>query len=361
MRSRDLQPRAAIDGITEAKPPAYLILILIAFGALLIVTETTVARDRRAPVQYAATLGVLLTGFIPVVRRSLSRWIDHLREPSGRAKVLTQITLTALSAWYFLQTADHQARLLMPRQHDEQMYAIQARMVAGGHLWLPQHPLADFFETFYVFVRPVYAPMYFPGTAMLFAPAVWLGISLPVWAALIAGGIVGLSYRVCTSLFDGAMGLLAALMMLAHPVLHYASVMVMSHLANLFLALCFIWAWATWRRNQKWGWALLTGFAFGWMAITRPQDAVCTALPIGVMVVLKLRRQQWRPWLLAFGPVLLGAMPFLVTQGIFDHAVTGSFFHTPTTLYNETYWPATLHRIPPGRPAIPSTQSTAPV
>ena len=35
--------------------------------------------------------------------------------------------------------------------------------------------------------------------------------------------------------------------MLAHPVLHYASVMVMSHLANLFLALCFIWAWATWR------------------------------------------------------------------------------------------------------------------
>ena len=86
------------------------------------------------------------------------------------------------------------------------------------------------------------------------------------------------------------------------------------------------------------------------MAITRPQDAVCTALPIGVMVVLKLRRQQWWPWLLAFGPVLLGAMPFLVTQGIFDHAVTGSFFHTPTTLYNETYWPATLHGFRPVDP-----------
>ena len=209
MRSRDLQPCAAIDGITEAKPPAYLILILIAFGALLIVTETTVARDRRAPVQYAATLGVLLTGFIPVVRRSLSRWIDHLREPSGRAKVLTQITLTALSAWYFLQTADHQARLLMPRQHDEQMYAIQGE-------WLPaatcgcrsirwRTSLKRFTSSSGRFTRRCTSRARRCSSPRRFGSA-----SVCRSGRADSGGIVGLSYRVCTSLFDGAMGLLAA-------------------------------------------------------------------------------------------------------------------------------------------------------
>ena len=44
---------------------------------------------------------------------------------------------------------------------------------------MPPHELADFFETFHVFVEPVYAPMHFYGTALLYVPTVWL--HLPIW------------------------------------------------------------------------------------------------------------------------------------------------------------------------------------
>ena len=60
---------------------------------------------------------------------------------------------------------------------------------------MPKHELADFFDSFQVIVDPVYASMYFPGAALWYAPAQFVG--LPFWfMSALACGIVG--RRCCT-------------------------------------------------------------------------------------------------------------------------------------------------------------------
>src|SRR5437016_4041646 len=81
------------------------------------------------------------------------------------------IGFALLACLYLYGTARWQGRDLSAKEQDESMYLIQTQMLARGHLWMPQHPCADFFESFHVLVRPVYAGMYFPGTALAYAPS----------------------------------------------------------------------------------------------------------------------------------------------------------------------------------------------
>src|SRR5205814_1552979 len=93
-------------------------------------------------------------------------------------------------------------------------------MLLHGRLWMPQHPLADFFDSFHLITRPVYASKYFPGTAMVYAPG--LALHLPYWLmpALAAGAVVGLVYRVIGELLDGASGIVAAIPLLSVQIIY---------------------------------------------------------------------------------------------------------------------------------------------
>src|SRR5436305_14814572 len=140
------------------------------------------------------------------------------------------------------------------------MYLIQARLLAAGRLWLPQHPLADFFETFHVFTKPVYAPIYFPGTALLYVLPIKIGRAPWLMSVLVCSGVVTLAYVVFTRLLDGVAGALAALMALAVPQIHFLSIMAMSHPVALLQGLAMTWAWLRWRRaaalGRLAGWSL---------------------------------------------------------------------------------------------------------
>src|SRR5260221_14327298 len=94
------------------------------------------------------------------------------------------------------------------------MQLVQARILSHGMLWLPAHALPQFFETFHVFVTPVYAPQHFPGAAMLYVPGMWIGIPSWVTSLAIAGAAVGLMYRGVAETIDGAARLIAAIMLL---------------------------------------------------------------------------------------------------------------------------------------------------
>jgi hypothetical protein len=322
----------------------------------------------------AAGVGVA-AAVVPAAGNALAAAHAAVANPSPRRRAGIALGVGVAAFAYLVLTAHLQGRDLFPKTHDEQAYWLQARMLAAGRLWLPPHPLADFFDTFYVLARPVYASQYFVGAALLYAPAALLG--LPTWLlpAGVAAAVVALVYRVVAELVDGAAGLLAAGVVVSLGWFRVYSVLVTGHEPLLLLGLLTTWAWLRWRaaggtgaggdvgRGRRWPWATLVGAFAGWAAITRPADAVCFALPVGAGMLLDLvrpcRREKgtegrgtWslkrprpdatvgrfgRPVLPACaataGLLVAGATPFLILQVVCNVGVTGRPLDTPFALY----------------------------
>ena len=67
------------------------------------------------------------------------------------------------------------------------------------------------------------------------------------------------------------------------------SILVYGQTVALLLGLLMFWAWLRWRELHQRKWAILIGVFAGFLAITRPADAICYALPIGVAMLAGLR------------------------------------------------------------------------
>lgn len=276
---------------------------------------------------------LLLAGVAQFGSRSLFRWLQRVRHVSPRTRAVTTLAVFVVAAAYLTFTAFGQERALYPKYHDNQSYAVQAQIIASGRLWLPAHAHPDFFDTFHVIGQPVYASMYFPGAAMLFAVGVLL--HLPWWVVpiLVAAGCVALLYRVTAELIDGLAGLLAALWLVSLIWFRHLSAMLMSHTVLLLVGLAIIWAYLRWRRGKQLRWALLIGAFAGFGAITRPADALCYALPIGFGILLDLR-DRWAPDLFKTGAAIVAAAaPFLALQLVFNYGVSGHLLTSPYRVY----------------------------
>ncbi|MDQ3440052.1 MAG: hypothetical protein M3478_06845 [Planctomycetota bacterium] len=144
-----------------------------------------------------------------VVAQRVARRLDAIRHPSPRRRAIAAVCIAVVACAYLLFTGLRQQCDLFPKYHDENMHLVQMQLLAHGTLWRAPHPLADAFETFHVLTKPVYASIYFPGTAMLYVPAVWLGLPWWLLPLLAAGASAGLLYDVVTELLDGAYAVLA--------------------------------------------------------------------------------------------------------------------------------------------------------
>lgn len=293
------------------------------------------------PVRWLLIGTAAAAGWFPGIRRVVVGALHRIRNPLPRALERATVAIGFAAACYFVFTAFYQDRDLFPKTHDEGSYIIGLRMLARGRLWMPQHPLADFFDTFYVLVRPVYASLYFPGTALLSVPGDWLGWPTWVIPVLAAGAVVGLVYRLVTELIDGVAGALAAMLLVSLSWYRMLSVLMFSQIPLLLLAMLLVWAWLRWRRDGATGWALAIGAFAGWAAIVRPLDALCYAVPVGVAIVYDLRRFPSRRKFLTPALVVAGALPFLSLQLYFNQNVTGSFTQTPYTYYLQRDQPGT--------------------
>lgn len=280
------------------------------------------------------TIGVLAaTSLIPQVSTRIAAFLENIRNPSIRAIRLATILVAIAATIYFIATAFAQGRDLFPKTHDECSYYLGMQQLAIGRLWTPQHPLADFFESFYILVKPVYCSIYFPGTALIFVPTIWL--KLPTWLmpAMVGGASAGLLYRIMCEVIDGVAGAMAALLLVSLTWFRTLTMMLMAQAPMLLLGLVLIWAWLKWRKNPSWRWALLIGIVAGWAAITRPADAVAFVFPIGIAMATGLWRKSASKWFSTAAIVVAGAVPFIVLQLVFDLGVTGRLFQTPYTLY----------------------------
>ncbi|HEV2293835.1 MAG TPA: hypothetical protein VGR35_08255 [Tepidisphaeraceae bacterium] len=269
--------------------------------------------------------------------------LGRLRHPSPRGKLFAFAAVSVLSALYLTGSTIWNGRDLLPKSHDEHSYAIQTQMIARGKLWMPQHELADFFESFQMLARPVYASIYFPGSALMYAPGVWL--SLPPWVmpVLVSGLSAGLSYLLATRLIDGLAGLLVALLLLASHWFRMNATLVMSQSPMMVLGLGILLASLRWREGKDVKWAALIGACAGWAAIVRPVDALAFAIPIGVAMLLDFRRLPLRRVAITCAIVIVAAVPFLSLQLALNKGTTGSFTRAPHTLYLQTDQPNTTY------------------
>jgi len=295
----------------------------------------------------------MLVAIVPPVNRLIWKFLRRLRHPSPKLRAGIAIGVAAVAGFTLAGYAVSSGRDLFPTMHDESQFLLQARMLAAGRLWMPGHPLIDFFDTFYVLIQPKYAAQSFPGTALFFVPSIWLGIAPWKWAVGLAALAVGLFYRVVAEIVDGLAALLAAAMLTILSMLRFVSTMVLAQMPAVLLGLAAIWAYLRWRRSTRhpFAWAACLGFVCGMMSVTRPADAVIFALPIGVAVLIDLWKNNRRKAgsLLA---IVLAATPWLGLQLVVDHGVTGQWLTTPFSLYNQRDQPRLAYglRMPAANP-----------
>jgi hypothetical protein len=284
----------------------------------------------------AATLAAAL---IPPVRRMTCRILDQIDQiASFRWRWLIAICIAAASTVYFLFNAWQQGIGFYLAQHDEFSYLIQTRTLLTGRLWLPQPPLADFFETFHLIVHPVYASKYFIGTALLCAPGLALG--LPYWLlpAIVAGMSVGVVFLLISRLSTPSGGMLGAVMLIASYLLRRAATLYMSFAPILLLITLALVVFLHWQEQRqprgKLIWGAVLGVIVSFAAITRPVDALCFGIPLAIGVLWHLMTLPDRTArILNFAVIGLAAAPLLVLQAIVNRGVTGSVFDTPWAFY----------------------------
>src|SRR5439155_13047549 len=112
---------------------------------------------------------------------------------------------------------------------------------------------------------------------------------------------------------DGVAGWVAAIVLLGASQFQYLAVMVMAHMVMVLLGLLMLWAYLRFRRDEgrSLKWAAVIGIFAGWAAITRPVDALCYAGPVGLAMLLDMRRLPIRRIVMTFAVTALAATPLL--------------------------------------------------
>jgi Dolichyl-phosphate-mannose-protein mannosyltransferase len=284
-------------------------------------------------------LAAIACGLVPPIRSAFNRlWIMAAR-PSPRTRLWIATAIWIGSSLFLFWTQRVEKTAIHPKFHDEFSYLIQMRMIARGRLWMPAIPCGDFFDTFYILVKPAYASMYFPGAAMLFAPALILHLPYVVAPLAASGLCAAMIYLVISELLDGSSGILAVLILLSMGMFRMMSIMLMAEIPILLFGLTMTFAFLRWRKRMQWRWLVLLGAVSGWAAITRPAEAFCFALVIGSAIVIELWGKPWQFWAKVSACVILPVIPFLSVQLVLNRNVTGHWLTSPFAYYTDLNYP----------------------
>jgi hypothetical protein len=230
----------------------------------------------------------------------------------------------------------------VPRIHDEFSYVLLSDTLAAGRLANPSPPLPEFFDTFHVLMRPVYASKYFLAQGVFLAigqkltghPAVgvWLSSALacvamywmlrawiaPIWA--MAGGF---------------------LFMVQFGIFSYWSQSYWGGMAAALGGALFFGAFRRLWESFAWQNAVWLGLSLIILINSRPLEGAFAALPAITLLLLHVSREQqwkqptfWTQVVIPAGVVLvLGA----AATGAYNHAITGSFWKPPYVLHEQQY------------------------
>jgi hypothetical protein len=219
--------------------------------------------------------------------------------------------------------------------HDEAAYLLQAKLYASGHWSAPGLPLPEFFEQYHVLVTPLLTPKYFPGHAILLVPGIWLGLPglMPVLLLGLCGALV---FEVARRLTNPWIGLLAWMLWLTAPgVMDFQPGYLSETTTSAFWMLGWL-ALLLWIEDDRKQWLMLVAACIGIGFLTRPLTMLVFAIPIAVVVLVRVgRRRSWGELVAPFGVGFL----FLGIWILWCQRTTGSLLHTPWELYRRDYIP----------------------
>jgi hypothetical protein len=348
--------RSAAGSKTSAESPAPIaprrsraltLAVAVAFGVGLALWIIPMRAELGGWQNLILTAIVVILCAIRPARDRLLHLLERIRMPNSQTAWRASGVVALLAGLYLFTTAWWQATSLVPKIVDESSYLIQIRMLAHGRLWLPPYPpdVRPFFDSFNILVEPQYGSMYFPGTALLYVPTEWL--DLPFWAMplLVSAACVGLFYRLVVELIDGAWAAVGVITLLGLTKFRGLSVMLFSQTPMLFFGLLMMLAYLRWRKDRGLTWAAVIGGLAGWAGITRPADALCYAVPIGLAMLLDLMASR-EPAKLAIAKTLLALVvavaPFLALQVVQNIGMTGNWWEFPEARYADETYPAPM-------------------
>jgi hypothetical protein len=249
----------------------------------------------------------------------------------------------------------------VPLIHDEFSYLLASNTLASGHIATPSPPLSRFFDTFHVFVQPVYASKYFPGQGLFLAfgelvtghpvAGVWLGAALAcaatcwmlqAWISPTGGLVGGLLMAVEWSIYS-----------------YWGQSYWGGMVAALGGALLFGAARRLWDAPGR-GHAYWAAIGVAILVLSRPAEGLIVT---GAVCALPLRR--WRtPHPLGLicrrvlVPVAVVLIPTGVALGLYNHGITGSAWVTPYELHEQQYQETPQFTVFGLRPAISYSSGT---
>lgn len=322
------------------------------------------AREKKGPpaqfrmVEFFQVLLLILGGALSVsgIRfrgdSNLMLWVRQIA--AMRRSAVALVGLATFLGCLAVACALHEP---VPRIHDEFSYLLMSDTLAHGHVSNPSPPLSEFFDTFHVLMRPVYASKYFPAQGLFLAlgemltghPAVGLWLSSALACA-----------ATCWMLqaWTGPMwGLLGGFLMIVQiGVYSYWSQSYWGGMvAALGGALFFGAVRRLWERS-KWQNAIALALGLVIVANSRPLEGVLAVLPITGLFLIRLWRERrwqesgfWKDLVLPVGVVLvLGA----TATGAYNHTITGSVLKSPYALHEQQYQESPPLIFMPPRPAI---------
>jgi hypothetical protein len=250
---------------------------------------------------------------------------DTQRDRRAVLAVLAALTATAAGASLAVQ---HHVVPLLSANLDEAAYLFQAEMLLDGRVTLP----ADRYDLFF---RPWLTGEhdgriffeYQVGFAALLAGAQGVLGSTGLVLAVVAACNVVAVYGLANALWrDRRTALWAAGLVAASPMLILHSGLFLTYVATLAALASAAWAaLVAVSRSSAWHMAL-AGLALGAALLIRPLDALVFALPLGALVVHRVRAAgvEWTRFAVWAGVACVATLPALVATGWYNARTTGS-------------------------------------
>lgn len=268
-------------GVASAAAAAFFSLVFVPIGG-----------GRLFAYPILATMGfvLFLLGTWPVVAR-LAEFLGARLAPrffamSSGAFALALFAITfALTNLLSLFVFAHTPHIISGLTH-----IFHAKIFLAGKLYLPAHPLNEFFDLHTLVVTNGRWFSHFPpGHTLLMAAGVLVGAPWIV-NPLLGSLAVVVFYRIGRELYDEKTGRIAAALAAFSPFILFMSAEYYAHASALLGMSAFVLFFAKMLRTERYGYALAAAASLGFAFNARPITAVAGALPFGAYEVWLMAR-----------------------------------------------------------------------